>query len=195
VLGPRHLWIGAGNRWDPEGLLSTLPAIGTVMLGVFAGRWIGAPRPLVARIRGLLAAGAVGVVVGLLWGEAFPINKSLWTSSYVVLTAGMAAIGIALCLWVIDEKRVTWWTKPFVVYGVNPMIAFLLSGMVARLIYSILKVSSGGETMSLQRWIHETFYASWLAPKNASLLFALSFVALFYVLLAVLHRRRIYFRV
>jgi predicted acyltransferase len=195
VIGPRHLWVGAGNRWDPEGLLSTLPAIGTVMLGVFAGRWIGAPRPLLIRIRGLLAAGALGIALGLLWGELFPINKSLWTSSYVVFTAGMAAVGIALCLWVIDERRVTWWTKPFVVYGVNPMIAFLLSGMVARLIYSILKVSSGGETMSLQRWMYETFYASWLAPKNASLLFAISFVVLFYFLLAALHRRRIYFRV
>jgi predicted acyltransferase len=195
VLGPRHLWVGAEHRWDPEGLLSTLPAIGTVILGVLAGRWIGSPRQLTARIGGLIAAGAVAIVVGLLWGMVFPINKSLWTSSYVVFTAGMAAIALALCLWVIDERRITRWTKPFVVYGVNPMIAFLLSGMVARLIYSILKVSSGGETMSLQRWIYETFYASWLAPKNASLLFALSFVALFYLLLAALHRRRIYFRV
>jgi predicted acyltransferase len=195
VLGPRHLWVGADHRWDPEGLLSTLPAIGTVILGVLTGRWIGAPRPLTARIRGLAAAGAVAIAVGLLWGTVFPINKSLWTSSYVVFTAGMAAVALALCLWVIDERRITGWTKPFVVYGVNPMIAFLLSGMAARLIYSILKVSSGGETMSLQRWIHETFYASWLAPKNASLLFALSFVALFYLLLAALHRRRIYFRV
>ena len=195
VLGPRHLWVGADRRWDPEGLLSTLPAVGTVILGVLAGRWIGATRPLLERIRGLLAAGGIAIVAGLLWGLVFPINKSLWTSSYVVFTAGMAAVAIALCLWVIDERRVTGWTKPFVAFGVNPMIAFLLSGMVARLIYSILKVSSGGETMSLQRWIHETFYASWLAPKNASLLFALTFVACFWVVLAALHRRRIYFRV
>lgn len=195
VLGTDHLWVGGGNRWDPEGLLSSIPAAGTVVLGVFAGRWIGSARPLLERIAALFAAGCVAMTLGLMWHWVFPINKQLWTSSYALFTAGMAAAAIALCLWVIDERRITGWTRFFVVYGVNPMIAFLASGLVARLIYSMLKVRSGGETMSVQRWIYETFYASWLAPKNASLLFAISFVLLFYLFLSVLHRRRIYFRV
>ena len=195
VIGTDHLWSGGGHRWDPEGLLSSIPAAGTVVLGVFAGRWIGAPRPLLERIAALFAAGAVAMALGLMWNWVFPINKSLWTSSYALFTAGMAAMIIALCLWVIDERRITRWTKFFVAYGVNPMIAFVASGIVARLVYSIVMVQSGGRTMSLQRWIYETLYASWLAPRNASLLFAISFVLLFYLLLAALHRRRIYFRV
>lgn len=195
VIGPAHLWSGGGHRWDPEGLLSSIPAAGTVVLGVFAGRWIGAQRPLLERIAALFAAGAAAMALGLMWNWVFPINKSLWTSSYALFTAGMAATVIALCLWVIDERRITGWTKFFVAYGVNPMIAFVASGLVARLIYSIVRVQSGGRTMSLQRWIYETFYASWLAPRNASLLFAISFVLLFYLFLSALHRRRIYFRV
>jgi predicted acyltransferase len=195
VIGTDHLWSGGGYRWDPEGLLSSIPAAGTVVLGVFAGRWIGAQRPLLERIAALFAAGAAAMALGLMWSWVFPINKSLWTSSYTLFTAGMAATVIALCLWVIDERRITRWTKFFVAYGVNPMIAFVASGLVARLIYSIVTVRSGGATVSLQRWIYETFYASWLAPRNASLLFAVSFVLLFYLLLSALHRRRIYFRV
>ena len=195
VIGSDHLWSGAGHRWDPEGLLSSIPAAGTVVLGVFAGRWIGAARPLLERITGLFVAGTAAMALGLMWNWVFPINKSLWTSSYALFTAGMAAVAIAVCLWVIDERRVTGWTKFFVAYGVNPMIAFVASGLVARLIYSIVRVQSGGESVSLQRWIYQTFYASWLAPRNASLLFAITFVVVFYLFLSALHRRRIYFRV
>ena len=190
ILGEHHLWTGS-RSWDPEGLLSTIPAIGTAMLGVFAGRWIASRRPLAERLNGLFAAGAIAMVLGLMWHWAFPINKSLWTSSYVLFTGGMAAVTLATCMWIIDVQRVGGWTKPFVVYGVNPIVAFVGSGIMARLIYSIVKVEYGGREVALQAAIHQALFASWLAPANASLLFALAFVLVWLGILWVLWRRRI----
>jgi predicted acyltransferase len=189
-----HLWVG-GQTWDPEGILSTIPATGTAMLGVMCGRWIGTPRSLTDRLAGMFAVGSIAMVVGLMWHWSFPINKNLWTSSYVLFTGGMAAVTLATCMWVVDEHRVTRWTKPFVIYGMNPIVAFVGSGMMARLIYSILKVESGGRPIALQAWIYQTLYASWLAPRNASLLFAITFVLVWLAILWVLYRRRIFVKV
>jgi predicted acyltransferase len=189
-----HLW-RLSKTWDPEGILSTVPAIGTAMLGVFAGRWIGSARPLAERLAGLFAVGSIGMVVGLIWGWWFPINKNLWTSSYVVFTAGMASVTIATCIWLIDVRRMTFWAKPFVVFGMNPIIAFVGSGMMARLMASIIKVQRDGETVSLQRAIYDGAFASWLAPKNASLLYAVCFVGLWLLILAALYKRRVFLKV
>src|SRR5687768_10346269 len=193
LLG-HHLW-RVSKTWDPEGILSTLPAIATAMLGVFAGRWIASPRPLIERIASLFAMGSIAMVAGLMWNWWFPINKSLWTSSYVLFTAGMAAVAIATCLWLIDVKRVAWWTKPFVVFGVNPILAFVGSGMMARLMASIIKVERDGQSVSLQRAIYEPAFASWLAPMNASLLYALCFVAFWFVILGILYRKGVFLKV
>jgi predicted acyltransferase len=189
-----HLWVG-GRTWDPEGPFSTIPAIATAMLGIICGRWIASPRSLSERLAGMFAVGSIAMMVGLMWHWSFPINKNIWTSSYVLFTGGMAAVTLATCMWLIDEHRVAGWTKPFVIYGMNPIVAFVGSGMMARLIYSILKVESGGREIALQAWIHQTFYASWLAPKNASLLFAVTFVLVWLGILWVLHRRHIFIKV
>jgi predicted acyltransferase len=194
VIGERHLWVGS-RTWDPEGLLSTIPAIGTVLLGVLAGRWIATRQALIERIAGLFAAGSLVMVLGLMWNWVFPINKGLWTSSYVLFTAGMGAVTLATCMWIIDRHRITWWTKPFVIYGVNPILAFVGSGMMARLIYSIIKVPYNGETVSLQSAIYQTVYASWLPPRAASLAFALSYVILWLGILWVLWRKKIFLKV
>jgi predicted acyltransferase len=135
------------------------------------------------------------MVVGLIWNWWFPINKNLWTSSYVVFTAGMACVTIATCLWLIDVQRITRWTQPFVVFGVNPIIAFVGSGMMARLMGSIIKVEQDGQTVSLQKAIYESAFASWLAPMSASLLYALCFVGVWFVILLLLHRKRVYLKV
>ena len=189
-----HLWVG-GRTWDPEGVLSTIPAIGTAMLGIMCGRWIATPRSLSDRLAAMFAVGSLAMVAGLMWHWSFPINKNIWTSSYVVFTAGMAAVTLATCMWVVDEHRVTAWTRPFVIYGTNPIVAFVGSGIMARLIYSIFKVESGGREISLQAWLYQAFFASWLAPKNASLLFAITFVFVWLGILWILYRRRIFIKV
>jgi predicted acyltransferase len=143
----------------------------------------------------MFAVGSIAMVAGLMWHWSFPINKNLWTSSYVLFTGGMAAVTLAACMWVIDEHRVAGWTKPFVVYGMNPIVAFVGSGVMARLIYSVLKVESDGRPIALQAWLYQSFYASWLAPRNASLLFAITFVLVWLAILWVLYHRRIFIKV
>ena len=140
ILGTNHTWSGSVT-FDPEGPMSTIPAIATAMLGVIAGRWIvQKEKPLLERISGMFAVGAIGMMVGLMWNWAFPINKNLWTSSYVIFTAGMACVSIATIMWIVDYCNVKWWTKPFVIYGVNPIVAFVGSGVLARLIYTLWHV-------------------------------------------------------
>lgn len=190
-----HLW-RSSRTWDPEGLLSTVPAVGTVMLGVFAGRWISTERPIHERLVGLFGAGALATVAGLMWNWSFPINKSLWTSSYVLFTGGVAALTLATCLWLVDVVRIRWWTAPFTWFGRNPLLAFIGSGAMARTIYSLVTIpQADGSTASLQRVIYETAYASWLEPMDASLLFAVSFVALWALILRFLDRRGWYWKV
>ncbi|MGH7655937.1 MAG: acyltransferase family protein [Gemmatimonadaceae bacterium] len=189
-----HLWINSVT-WDPEGPLSTIPAIGTAMLGIFAGRWLAEPRPLDERLNGLFAVGALGMMAGLMWNWSFPINKSLWTSSFVVFTAGMACVSIAAISWVIDVKRVTWWTRPVVIYGVNPIIAFVGSGLMERMIYTVWKVNFHGVPTPVQAVVYESVFRPMLAPRNASLAFAISFVLLWYLILWALARKNIIFKV
>jgi predicted acyltransferase len=193
VLGS-HLW-RSSKTWDPEGLLSTLPAVGTVLCGSFAGQWLETRRPLPDRLLALACVGSLAIVAGLMWHWVFPINKSLWTSSYVVFTAGMAALTLATCTWVVDVLGITSWTAPFHWFGRNPMIAFLGSGAMARLLGSIIKVQVGSEQVPLQRVIHDQLFANWLAPRNASLLYALTFVACWAGILYALDRRKVYFKV
>ena len=196
ILTPAHLWAGGGGLRDPEGLLSTLPAAGTVMLGNFAGRWIGRrEHGLAERLNGLFAAGAIAMMFGLMWHWVFPINKSLWTSSYVLFSGGMAAVALATIMWLVDVHRYSGWTRPFVIYGVNPTLAFLGSGLMARMIYSILKVDVDGRPVALQKAIYDAAFASWLAPRNASLAFALAFVGLWLGILWIAWRRNFIFKV
>lgn len=190
-----HLW-RSSRTWDPEGLLSTIPAIGTTLLGVLGGYWLGRTgRPIGDRLAGLFAVGSLLMVLGLMWNWVFPINKNLWTSSYVLFTAGMGAAALGTCIWLIDVLALRRWTTPLVVFGVNPLLAFIGSGMMARLIYSVIQVPFRGEKVPVQRVIYETGFASWLAPRNASLLFAVTFVLFWVGLLWILYRRRVYLRV
>lgn len=184
VLGLNHLYSGT-KTWDPEGLLSTLPAIATMMLGTFAGRWIGEQqRPLTDRLSGLFAVGALVMMMGLVWNWGFPINKSIWSSSYVLFTAGMGAVALATCLWLIDVCQLRRWTFPFVIYGTNPMLAFLGSGLMARLTVSLIKVDAGnGTRISIQGLLFDRLYTSWLPPREASFAYALSFVSLWFLIL------------
>ncbi|HEY5086948.1 MAG TPA: hypothetical protein VII66_06240 [Gemmatimonadaceae bacterium] len=195
VLGLPHLWIGS-KTWDPEGILSTLPAIGTVILGVFAGRWLTQKDvPMAERLNGMFVAGCIAMVVGLVWNWSFAINKSLWTSSYVMFTGGMAAVSLAVCVWLVDVKMIRWWTKPLVIYGLNPIFAFVGSEVVARIIYTLVKVSYGGKVVPLETAIYESAFASWLDPKNASLAFAVCIVLFWLGILAVLYRQKIFLKV
>ena len=189
-----HNW-GSTSTWDPEGILSTIPAVATAMLGILTGRWLAEKRPIDERLVGLFASGALAMMLGLMWNWAFPINKSIWTSSYVLFTGGVAAVSLATIMWLVDVKKIDGWTKPFVIYGMNPILAFVGSGVMARIIYSIIKVDYNGKSVSLQSAIYQAGFASWLEPKNASLAFALAVVLLWYGIVYALYRKQIFLKV
>lgn len=189
VLGTDHLW-KAAKTWDPEGLLSTLPAVATVLLGVFAGRWMRSGRSPADRLVGLFLAGTAAVTLGWMWNEVFPINKALWTSSYVLLTAGLALHALAVCYWMVDVRGWRRWAVPFVWFGMNAIAAFFLSGIVARLLGMI---KPGG--VALKQRIFDAAFDSWLPAHDASLAFALCFVALFTGLMGLMYRRQLFIKV
>src|SRR4029079_18274653 len=168
ILTPNHIWTGSVT-YDPEGILSRIPAVGTAILGVMAGRWILEPRPLIERIAGLFAVGCLAMLAGMCWNWSFQINKNLWTSSYVVFTAGMACVSLATIMWLIDEHDIRWWTKPLVIYGLNPLVRFVGSGMLARIIYTLWKVDYNGQPTSMEAVIYKTVFEPFMEPKNASL--------------------------
>ncbi|HEV7920727.1 MAG TPA: heparan-alpha-glucosaminide N-acetyltransferase domain-containing protein [Thermoanaerobaculia bacterium] len=195
ILGTNHIW-SSTKTWDPEGPLSTLPAIATALLGVLAGAWLTRrDKPLIERVAKLYGAGCLAMLAGKLWDWVFPINKNLWTSSYVLFTAGFACVALATCLWLIDVEGRRGWTKPFVIYGVNPMAAFVGSGLMARLIDSLIKVRRGNELKSLHAMTFEWVNLPWFSPKFASLLWGLGFVALWLGILTLLHRRGLILKV
>ena len=190
-LGTNHIW-AQSKTWDPEGPLSTIPAVATAMLGVLAGQWIvDRRRNLAERIAGLFAVGCLAMLGGSLWGVFFPINKSLWSSSYVIFTAGFACVVLATCLWLVDVRHIRGWTRALVIYGMNPLIAFVGSGVMARLIDSLLKIIVGGRKISLHQASYQLLFEPYFPDKLASLLWALCFVAFWLAILWALERRNI----
>jgi predicted acyltransferase len=188
-----HIWEST-RVYDPEGLFSTIPAIATTMIGVVVGRWLAGPRSLGERLTGLFAAGALLTLAGLAWGAAFPINKNLWTSSYVLFTAGVGCATLATITWIIDARHATHWTTPFVVFGVNPILAYVGAELTAVLFDSTIKLRVGGRLQSMHQLVDERFLA-WLPPNAASLAYSVAFVGLWYLVLLVLYRREIVFKI
>lgn len=238
ILTEPHIW-RPSRVFDPEGILSTLPAIVTTLTGVLAGTWL--MQKVKGRTRsenetmessfygkaaavvsideaskagsaesadsgrtersgneiaaGLFFAGTVALAVGWSWSLVFPLNKSLWTSSYVVYTTGLALLTLGSCYWLIDVKGYRRWAKPFVIFGVNALALYVFSGIMARVLGMARVAGPDGGFVSLQEWIFQTFFLSVAEPVNASLAFAVSFVLFWLFLMWLLYRRRIYIKV
>jgi predicted acyltransferase len=187
-----HLW---KPRWDPEGVLSTIPAIATTLFGVVAGWWIQSAAPPARKAAMLAACGVAGMLVGLAWHPFFPINKNLWTSSYVLFTAGAASLLLALCYWVIDVKGWSSGSGPFVVLGSNAIALYVASGLLVDTLGLIKITSETGQSIAISRYAYLHWIVPLASPKNASLLYAFANLVVLYVLLAWMYRRRIFLRV
>jgi predicted acyltransferase len=195
VIGEAHLW-RQSKTWDPEGLLSTLPAIATALTGVAAGIVLRSSRLTVDKMLLLAGAGLVAVVAGMAWGTRFPINKNLWTSSYVLLTSGLASIALAACYWAVDGRAPgKTWCRPLIVLGTNALALFTLSGLLVKTLILINVAGPNGAAVSLYTWIYQHVFAPLASPKNASLLFAIAALLLLYGILELLYRRRWFLRV
>jgi predicted acyltransferase len=193
IFTEAHLW-KAAKTWDPEGLLSTISAIATSLLGVLTGILLRRKDLSEAtKTAYLFVLGALAVIVGLIWGLNFPINKSLWTSSYVLYTGGLAMITLALCYWLIDVKGYKRFTKPAVVFGVNAMLVFFISGLLPRTFNLIKVVLPNGHSVGLATYLYKTFFTPYFSsPFNASLAWAIAWVLLWMSVLWVMYNRRIF---
>jgi predicted acyltransferase len=194
-----HLW-GSSSRLyeitrDPEGFLSTLPAIATALLGVFTGEWLRSKRSPQNKALGMLVFGVVGLILGKAWGIWFPINKKLWTSSYVLFTAGFALVCLALCYWATDIKR---WrgalNRPFLIFGRNAITAYVIADLFAVMLYAFNKRVSG-QMMNAQQLIFQRFFASLGSPSFSSLLFSLAFVLLCLLPIWLMDRKKIFLKI
>jgi len=191
ILGS-HTW---GQRpYDPEGLLSTLPAIGTTLLGVWAGIRLIQSREGAWKVAEIMVLGFGLIIIGYIWDWFFPINKSLWTSSYAVFTGGIAMCMLGMLYWFIDVHGHTRWTRPFVIYGINAITVFFLSGILGRLLIMI-KVSDGEKTVALQRYIFTHVFSGVGSPEFASLLYAMVWVIGWYAILYLMYKKNIVIKV
>jgi predicted acyltransferase len=197
-----HMW-AATKTWDPEGLVSTLPAIATPLLGLLCGAWLagrGARTPFRTTL-GLVGGGLVLTALGVLWGEAarapllFPINKNLWSPSFVLFTGGLAWACLGVAYAIVDVAGVRRWAAPLVTYGRNPIAVYVVAGLVEDTWSAVKWSGADGTVLSLKERLYHLFPASVLPPYAASLAWALMMVALYYLIAAWLDRRGIYLKV
>lgn len=195
ILTEAHLWKSA-RTWDPEGILSTIPAIASGLFGVLVGTWLKRKdRNDAIKVSWMFTAGIIATILGLIWDLVFPINKSLWTSSYVLYTGGLATMGLALCYWLIDVQGYRKGTKPFVVYGVNAITVFFLSGLIPRTLSLIRMHLPDGQEVGAKEWMVATFYTPYLSPVNASLAGAVTFILIWLLILWIMYNKKIIIKV
>lgn len=187
--GGDGVWEKEMIPWDPEGAFSTLPAIASGLIGIFAGLLLLSPLSRERKMIHLYVAGFLLFVCGYFWGYSFPINKALWTSSYVLATSGLACAGLATCLFFVDDRGWKRIAYPAIVFGCNAITAYAL----ATLLYLLFYRSIGGMPALNVLAMREMALCG-LAPKTASLLYALFFVCVNFIPVWILYRFRIFIR-
>lgn len=196
LFGPNHLYQGEGLAFDPEGLLSTFPAVVTAVLGYLTGAALQRVEDRDKLIVALVLWGIGLVVAALVWNLVFPINKKLWTSSYVLMAAGIDLLILPVLVWAIDVKG--WkggWTTFFVVFGANSIVAYALSEVFAITLWSIPVTEANGLGTSLYEWLYWHVFQPVFGNYPGSLAFALAFVGLCWLVCYGLYRRRLFLKV
>ena len=190
IFPEENLWKGFGFPFDPEGLLSTLPAIVNVIFGYAAGVFIQKSGNNLKTVWKLAIAAAVFIGIALFWDIYFPINKGIWTSSFVMYSTGWTLLLLSALIGIIEVAGFKKWTYFFEAFGKNPLFIFVMSGLVVMLM-NVIYVNG----RALKPLLYEKFYLSWLNDYNASLLFAISYMVLMWLLGYWLDKRKIYIKV
>jgi predicted acyltransferase len=183
--------------WDPEGLLSSFPAISSALAGILLGHWLLSKTDEMIKTIWIFVIGNFALLLGLIWDAWFPINKNLWTSSYVLFSSGLALNVFAMCYWLVDIKKIKWWTKPFVVYGMNALFVYFISAIFGRTIKFLLFVTdSQGDRLNMKDYPYQTFIRPLFeSPYNASVAWALLMVFFWLGILWILYRKKIFIKV
>jgi predicted acyltransferase len=197
MFGTNHMWAygltpGYGVTYDPEGILSTLPALTLLLAGVVAGEWLRTESSPVRKVLAILAGGIVLLLAGRLLDLALPINKRIFTTTFALFSIGFGMVAFSVCYWVVDIRRWRWWTAPALVFGTNAIFAFALSTVITSL-FDLIRV--GSERLTIHAWGYSHLFLSWLSPIHASLAYALVIVGLNLAIVSILYRRRIFLRV
>lgn len=190
LIGAKNLYTGEGIPFDPEGILSTWPSVVNVIAGFLAGVFIQQIGNNKRTVKALLIAGLIAVCFSLNWDLAFPINKKIWTSSYVLVTVGLDLIVLGFLVLIIEVQKINKWTYPLEVFGRNPLILYIFAWLVIDIMYTI----PVGEN-SLKGAIYSGLFTSWLGPKTASFLFAIAYMSLIWCIGYVMDKRKIYIKV
>ncbi|WP_017651078.1 acyltransferase family protein [Fortiea contorta] len=193
IIPKAHLYKGDGFNFmgDPEGLFSTIPAVVSVLAGYFSGQWIRS-QPVRSRTSLGLALFGIGcLIIGWAWGWTFPINKKLWTSSYVVFSSGWALLLLAACYELIEVRLIRRWSQPFKIMGLNAIALFVASVLLIKVLAKT-NIGTGENAQSIYNWLYQNVFATWAGTYNGSLLFALATV-LFWWMVAVLMYRQHWF--
>jgi predicted acyltransferase len=194
ILGVNHIW-SLGKVYDPEGILSTLPSIVTAIAGVLTGTWLKSKRNDLEKVGGIFFFGVLLFAIGWIWNLFFPFNKALWTSSYVVITAGLALCFLGFCYWLIDIKGFQKWSKPFQIFGANALVLYFGAEMTAKCLDLIQMTGKDGDPQPLQSWIFETIFLPLASPINASLMYAICFVLVWLLIMSILYRQKIFIKI
>lgn len=189
ILGKGHLYTGYGIPFEPEGLLSTLPAVGTVIIGFYTGELAGKRSAGGKSVLKMFVIGVSLTGLGLLWNMIFPVNKPLWTSSYVLYTAGLGMMLFSLIYWLADVLKFQRWGTFFTVFGINALVSYFLAGLWARIL-SIIKISVAGTEMSLYTWVYEKICVPVAGNLNGSLMFAVIQMLLIWCIAFILYRKK-----
>ena len=189
-----HLW-SESVTWDPEGFLSTLPAIASLLIGILAGEWLRSDRSAGRKTLGLAAAGLVLLIGGRILHPYFPINKNLWTSTFTLFTGGFAMLMLAACYWIVDVQEWRAWTRPFLVFGMNAILAYALAALVSEISTDFEFSGSHGRQTTLHGWLYQRFFVPHASPVNASLAYAIFFVVIIFIMLWPFYRWKVFLRV
>ena len=191
-----HTWRGAPvPGFDPEGIVSTIPALATTLFGALTGTWLRTDRSREEKTAWMFVAGNLLLLLGAILDIWMPINKSLWTSSYSVFMAGWALVCLAMFYWLIDVKGYTRWATPFVIYGMNAITVFALSGLVAKSMGLIRFDQPDGTRLSLQGVIFQNIFVPLASPINASLLYAIAFILMMFLVVWFMWKRKWFLKV
>ena len=182
------------ETWDPEGLLSTIPALGTTLFGVLAGHWLRLPLSGNGKTAGMIFAGALLTVAGLMLDHWLPINKNIWTSTFSILMAGLALLTLAVFYWLIDVMGFKWWAMVFVIFGMNSIAIYVLSEILDTSLRFVL-MKGAGSTLILRDYLHRSMFAQYASPENASLLYALSYVFLVFLIAWAMWKMKIFIKI
>jgi len=190
-----HMWSYYDGAWDPEGIVSTIPAVATTLFGVLTAQWLSSSFPGYRKVAGMVCAGLVLLIAGYILDRWLPINKSIWTSTFSIFMAGMALVSLAFFHWLIDIAEFSRWTKPFIILGLNPITVYVLSEVFDNTLRSVNLPVALAQDIDCQSFVFQNLCSPVVQSETASLLYAFMTLLFMYLIAWIMWRKRIFIKI